>query len=155
VDEGQTLTGVDDAGAIPLHPFVRELALEGGALLDGRLAVLLPAPHAVIRAEPDRLRQALLELLNGAANRARGGGPLDLRVLRERDAWRFEVLDDGAPVLHDDADVSLHRATTSPEAYEAMLASVRAFAAAHGWSAGVDLGPGERSTFWLRVPQTL
>jgi two-component system, OmpR family, sensor histidine kinase BaeS len=152
----QTLARVDDdpghlhPSEIALHDFVREVAVEAGALLDGRLTVLLPAPHALVRADPERLRQALLNLLSNAADHGRGDGRVELRVLRERDAWRFEVADEpGLP--HDDADFRLHRA--APTA--AGLAVARGVAEAHGGSAGVDSGPGDGGTFWLRVPQPL
>ena len=50
---------------------------------------------ATLRVDPQRLTQALLNLLQNAARHARGDGPVRLRVHAEPSSWRFEVADDG------------------------------------------------------------
>jgi two-component system, OmpR family, sensor kinase len=156
VDDAPTLTPVDEPAdlrrcEIGLFEFVREVTGEGGELLDGRLTVLLPAPHALIWADPPRLRQALLNLLSNAAEHGLRDGKIELRVLRERAAWRFEVVDEAGDRPPDDEDFRLHRAAPTP----AGLAVARDVAEAHGGAAGVETGPGHGATFWLYVPQPL
>jgi signal transduction histidine kinase len=151
MDEPTTTAPV---GEIALHGFVHELGVKGDAMLDGRLTVLLPAPGAVVQADPERLMQALVGLLSTAA--VRGDGPVELRVLREREGWRFEVQDEGGRVApEDDADFDLHRAQLERGERAFALALLRSVAEAHGGSAGVDGPPGEGATYWLRLPKQL
>ncbi len=155
MDDMQALARDDDAAdlrtyEIALHDFIRDLVAESGAPLGCTLTVLLPAPHALVRADPGWLREALLNLLRTAADR----GAVELRVLRERDAWRFELADEAAELLRDE-DVRLQRAEPTLEEREAGLAVVQGIAAARGGSAGFENGPGAGATLWLRVPQTL
>jgi signal transduction histidine kinase len=151
---------MDDATTTPareiaLHEFVHDVGVKGDALLDGRLTVLLPAPGAIVQADPERLMQALVSLLSTAA--VRGEGPVELRVLREREAWRFEVQDAGGDFdpNDEDADVDLHRARPEQGGRAVALALLRGVAEAHGGSAGVENRPGLGATFWLRLPKRL
>ena len=115
--------------------------------LDGRLTVLLPAPGALVDADPERLTLALLSLLRGAAVYERAGGRVEFRVFRERDAWRFEVA--GEPTRQESVFAPLHREA------RAAFAPAREVAEAEGGSAGIEHWPGEAATFWLRLPKQL
>ena len=142
-------------GEIALHQFVHEVGVKGVALLEGRLTVLLPAPGAIVEGDPERLMQALVSLLSTAA--VDGDGPVELRVLRERDAWRFEVQDEGGRFMtaESDADFGLHWAQPEQGGRTVALALLRNVAEAHGGSAGVEKRPGVGATFWLRLPKRL
>jgi signal transduction histidine kinase len=133
-------------GEVALYDLVGDV-VERSSWLDGRLTVLLPAPGALMDADPERLTLALLSLLRGAAVYERAGGAVELRVLRERDAWRFEVA--GEPSQQESVFAPLHREA------RAALATARDFAEAHGGSAGIENWPGEAATFWFRLPKQL
>jgi hypothetical protein len=96
-------------------PLPREVALcdlvgdvvARSTCLDGRLSVLRPAPGGLVEADRERLELALLSLLHGAAVYERAGDAIELRVLRERHAWRFEVV--GEPRYQEPVFAPLHR----------------------------------------------
>jgi signal transduction histidine kinase len=142
-------------GEIALHEFVHAIGVKGEAMLDGRLSVLLPAPGAIVRGDPELLTQALVSLLSAAA--VQGEGAVELRVLREREAWRFEVLGEcgGLAPDVDEADFDLHRAQSEQEDRAIALELLRGVAEVHGGSAGVEDRPGPGATFWLRLPKRL
>ena len=50
---------------------------------------------ATLRADPQRLTQALVNLLQNVAEHAKGDGLVRFGVLGESSSWRFEVSDDG------------------------------------------------------------
>ncbi len=78
-----------------------------------------------------------------------------LRTVGEKDAWRFEVADEGGgvPAGHEDAVFEpFYRATPGSTGSGLGLALVRTVAGAHGGSAGIVNRPGRGVTFWVRVP---
>jgi two-component system OmpR family sensor kinase len=160
VEDMTTLARVDDPAflqlrEIALDDFVEEVGVKAEPLLDGRLTVFPPAePGAAVRADPQRLTQALLNLLNNAAIHGRADGRVELRVLPEPDAWRFEVADEAGGLLPEDEENvfrPFHRGTATAAGRGLGLAIVRGIAEAHGGSAGLDNRPGEGATFWIRV----
>jgi two-component system OmpR family sensor kinase len=161
VEDMTTLARVDDPAfmrprEIALDDFVEEVGVKAETLLDGRLEVELPGPGAVVQADPHRLTQALLNLLNNAAVHGRAEGRVELRVLPEPDAWRFEVADEAGGLPADQEENvfrPFHRGKATPAGRGLGLAIVRGIAEAHRGSAGVDNRPGEGATFWIRVPR--
>jgi signal transduction histidine kinase len=110
----------------------------------------------IVDADPQRLTQAVLNLLHNAALHTRPGSPVTLRVQEEPAAWRFEVADEGGGLPRGEEEVvfqPFHRATSLGPGSGLGLAIVRTIAEAHGGSAGVDNRSGEGATFWLRVPR--
>jgi two-component system, OmpR family, sensor kinase len=161
VEEMTTLARVDDPAflrsrEIALDDFMEEVGVKAEALLDGRLTVETPVPGSVVRGDPHRLTQALLNLLNNAVAHGRGDARVELRVAREPAAWRFEVADEGGglPANQEESVFRpFHRGKATPAGRGLGLAIVRGVAEAHGGSAGVDNRPGEGATFWIRVPR--
>ena len=159
MDDATTVAPLGDQSSLPgeiaLHEFVHEVGVRGDALLGGRLSVLLPAPGAIVRGDSERLMEALVSLLSTAA--VCGDGLVELRVLRERDGWRFEVQSEAGALAwgEDEADFDLHRARPDQSVRALALALLRDVAEAHGGSAGVDGRPGEGATHWLRLPKQL
>jgi signal transduction histidine kinase len=124
-------------------------------ILDGRLTVR-PAPAgARIRADPHRLAQALVNLLQNAAVHTPAETPVELRLVAGRRTWRFEVVDRGPGLPPGDEERMFRQFTHGPESPGSGLglAVVRSIARAHGGDAGVDNLPGEGATFWLSVPR--
>jgi two-component system OmpR family sensor kinase len=161
VEDMTTLARVDDPAflrprEIVLDEFVEDVGVKAETLLDGRLTVQRPEPGATVRADPHRLTQALLNLLNNAAMHGRGDGPVELRVVPERDAWRLEVADEAGGLAADQEENvfrPFHRGKAVPAGRGLGLAIVRGIAEAHRGSAGVDNRPGEGATFWIRLPR--
>jgi two-component system OmpR family sensor kinase len=78
-----------------LDEFVGLIAKQVEPILGKRLAIESGAAGARIVADPQRLTQALLNLLRNAAEHAQGDLPVRLRVERELSGCRFEVADEG------------------------------------------------------------
>jgi two-component system, OmpR family, sensor kinase len=160
VEEMTTLARVDDPDflrptEISLHDFMDGVGVKAEPLLDGRLAVEPPPPGAVVEADPERLTQALLNLLTNAAVHG-DGGPIDLRVVAEPEAWRFEVSDEGGGLRPgEEATIfrPFHRGRTRAGGRGLGLAIVKGIAEAHRGAAGVENRPGRGATFWIRVPK--
>jgi signal transduction histidine kinase len=159
VEDMTTLARVEDPEfvrreTLVLEGFVNDLSRSAEPLLDGRLRVAPVPPGATVRADPQRLTQALVNLLQNAALHARGGAPVELRVAERPGAWRFEVADRGGGIPEGQEERLFAPFTRSSRAPGSGLglAIVRGIAEAHGGRAGVDNRPGEGATFWIEVP---
>ncbi|HEV8652849.1 MAG TPA: HAMP domain-containing sensor histidine kinase [Actinomycetes bacterium] len=140
---------------VPLDSFVDELAANAAPLLDGHLRVEPVPPGMVLQADPQRLTQALLNLLRNAALHAAGGSPVELRLVGEPDGVRFEVEDRGGGLPAGEEEgvfQPFRRLNTAVPGTGLGLAIVRGIAEAHGGSAGARNRPGYGVTFWLFVP---
>lgn len=136
--------------------FIPELAAKAGLLLDGRLRVSFPPGPVTIKADPQRLTQALMNLLDNAAVHTRNHGPVDLRLVPDEDHWRFEVTDLGGGLTPGDEDRlfgAFSRGRSESSGSGLGLAIVRRIAEAHDGQAGVENRPGEGATFWIRLPR--
>lgn len=161
VDDMTTLAHADTDGflrheRIPLDRFIADVAAKAAPLLDGRLRVVPPEGSASVEADPQRLTQALINLLQNAALHGRNGGPVDLSVLEENDSWRFEVADEGGGITLDPPErvfEPFSSGMTGNGGRGLGLAIVLTIAEAHGGAAGVRNRPGEGATFWVRVPK--
>jgi signal transduction histidine kinase len=125
-------------------------------LLDGRLRVIPAAEPATLEGDPQRLTQALINLLQNAALHGRNGCPVVLRVLEEADSWRFEVADEGGGIALDPPErvfQPFSRGRTKQGGSGLGLAIVRTIAEAHGGACGVENRSGKGATFWIRVPK--
>ena len=160
VEDLATLARVDDRAqlrieSLPLDNFVSSITKKAEAILGNRLRVEKEAVAATIRADPQRLAQALLNLLQNAAEHAQGNRPIRFRVLVEYSSCRFEVVDDGGGLPPGDEEVLFEpfRTGSSPTAGTGLgLSIVRGIARAHGGESGVINRPGQGATFWIRVP---
>jgi len=123
--------------------------------LNGRLRVQPVPPDARLEADPDRLEQALVNLLQNAAVHTPEGTALELRVSQARKAWLFEVEDRGQGLARGREDEAFERFVHGPASQGSGLglAVVRSIARGHGGEAGVDNHPGEGATFWILIPR--
>jgi signal transduction histidine kinase len=144
-----------DREPVSIAQLVHEVARKAAPLTDGRLR-LEPVPaDALVEADPQRLTQALINLLHNAVLHGRPDGPIELRVQREPEMWRFQVADRGGGLpAGEEENVfrPFHRLDSAGGGTGLGLAIVRGIAEAHGGAAGVDNRPGEGATFWIRVP---
>jgi signal transduction histidine kinase len=140
---------------IPLDRFLADVAAKAAQLLDGRLRTTPATEGATLEGDPQRLTQALINLLQNAALHGLNGCPVILRVVEEEHGWRFEVADEGGGIAVEPVESVFQpfsRGRTHVPGSGLGLAIVRTIAEAHGGAAGVVNRPGEGATFWIRVP---
>lgn len=136
--------------------FADSVARQAKPLLGDRFHADPGVPDAALRIDPQRLSQALLNLLRNAAEHAAGDGPVRFRVRADPAGVRFEVADEGGglPPGAEEAAFEPFR-TVSPVTGGTGLGLfvVRRIAQEHGGDAGVENRPGRGATFWIRVPR--
>ena len=144
---------------IDLPTYVGEL-WDGMSLLARRDFALGPVPAGRLRADPDRLAQALRNLVANAIEHTSEGGSVRMSVERSgRGSIRFLVDDDGAGIPADQrerifdrfhrVDVARDRASGGTGLG---LAIVRAIAEAHGGSVAAGDSPGGGARVSLELP---
>jgi signal transduction histidine kinase len=142
--------------SLGLDDFMDGIVTMAEPILGDRL-VSEPGPTgATLRADPQRLTQALLNLLQNAARHARGAGPVRLRVREERADWRFEVADEGgglSPGAEQFIFQPFHIGSSATGRTGLGLSIVRGIARAHRGDCGVVNRPGQGATFWIRIPR--
>jgi two-component system phosphate regulon sensor histidine kinase PhoR len=124
------------------------------------------APVTTVKADAERLGQALLNLAHNAVKYSSPGGEVRLSWVGTERSVRFLVADDGigisaahqARIFERFYKVDRSRAREEdPEPERASaglgLAIVRHIAQAHGGSVGVESREGAGSTFWIEVPR--
>jgi signal transduction histidine kinase len=142
--------------SLPVNSFLSSIANIAAPLLRNRLRVESPAGGETLDADPQRLTQALLNLLRNAAEHTRAEAPVWLRAEARPHSWRFEVADEGGglPPGEEQAVFEPFRTGSSPTGGTGLgLSIVRGIARAHGGEAGVVNRPGHGATFWIRIPR--
>ncbi len=160
VDDMEDLAFMEDPASlrrstVELDRFVSELTAKAGPLLGSRLRAQPDVPRDELRADPQRLTQALINLLRNAREHTPAETPIDLRVVRDNGSWRFEVADHGGGLAAE------HEAQAFEPFFKREhsagsglgLAIVSGNARAHGGTAGLDNREGEGATFWVRIPR--
>jgi len=160
VEDLATLARADDRAllkleSLPLDSFLHTMTAKAEAILGDRVRVVSGVGGATLRADPQRLTQALVNLLQNAADHAKGDGPVCLRVHAGPSSWRFEVADDGGGLPPGDEQVVFDPFSTgsSRGGMGLGLSIVRGIARAHGGEAGADNRPGRGVTFWIGIPR--
>ncbi len=159
VEDLTTLARADDPAllrfeALPMDRFLTALTAKAHTILGDRLRVEPGTHGATFRADPQRLTQALLNLVRNAAEHAKGDEPVRLRVTAEPSYWRFEVADEGGglpPGLEQAVFEPFSTGSARTGGTGLGLAIVRGIARAHGGQAGVVNRPGQGATFWVRI----
>jgi signal transduction histidine kinase len=140
---------------VRIDALVARVARKVQPFLNGRLRVEAVPPDATLEADPRRLEQALVNLLQNAAVHTPEGTRVELRVTLARKAWLFEVEDRGPGLAHGREGEAFERFVHGPASRGSGLglAIVRSIARGHGGEAGVDNHPGEGATFWILIPR--
>jgi len=145
---------------IDLRSFVEEL-WDGVSLIAGRRFELSTLPAGTLRADPDRLAQALRNLIgNAIEHTAPERGLVRMRVLaRPGGRVRFLVEDDGPGIPLDQRERVFHRFHRTDAARDRAsggtglgLAIVRAIADAHGGSVRADASAEGGARIELELP---
>ncbi len=155
-----------DSGAIPLE---RE-RFDLDALVDGVVASRLPLAEAAgvtlaarnddfatVNADPARIEQVLLILLDNALRHTSAGGSIVVSARRTGTETRLEVTDSGEGIPLDEQPFvfdRFYRGDPSREGRSAGLglAIARGLAEAHGGRIDLISAPGIGSTFTLHIP---
>jgi signal transduction histidine kinase len=161
VEDLTTLARTGDGMLLKLEPlrlgdFTDSIVAMAEPILGDRLEVTVGPPGGTLRADPQRLTQALLNLLQNAAGHARGEGLVRLEVRAEPETWLFEVADEGGglPLGEDRIVFEPFRTGSSDTGQTGLgLSIVRSISRAHGGDCGVMNRPGQGATFWIRVPR--
>ena len=161
VEDLTTLARVDDGGrlrreSLPLDSFMTSVTAKAETILGDRVRTQSAAPGAVLRADPQRLTQALMNLLQNAAEHARGQDPVWFSVQPAPSSWRFEVADEGGGLPPGDEQVVFEPFSTGSSAEGGTglgLSIVRGIARAHDGECGVVNAPGRGAAFWIRIPR--
>ncbi len=162
VQDMSTLARMEDpAGLRPdvvrIERLVADVAAKARPLLNRTLRIAPVPAGATMRADEQRITQALTNLLQNAEEHTPSGTSIELRVVADGDSWRFEIADHGGglPEGHETLVFRPFHAGRNSSGSGLGLAIVAGIARAHGGTAGVDNRPGEGATFWLRVPEGL
>jgi PAS domain S-box-containing protein len=158
-----------EAGRLELHPQPIALAtlvadLEGFVrpqLTERSLEFHCDPPHSevAVRADPDKARQILLNLLSNSVKFTPVGGRIDVRCERRDGRMLVHVADTGVGIPPDRVEavfepfIQAHRALSDPTSGVGLgLAISRELARAMGGDLSVESRPGDGSTFTLALP---
>ena len=142
-------------GDVDLTRFLPEVASKAGPLLNGRLSVAPVPGDGTIRADGQRLTQALINLIKNARDHTPADTSIELRVVNAAAACRFEVADAGGGLSPEDernAFQPFYKGSKS-DGSGLGLAIVSGIARAHGGAAGLVNRRGQGATFWIQVPR--
>ncbi|HSA96058.1 MAG TPA: ATP-binding protein, partial [Acidobacteriota bacterium] len=149
---------------VDLGPLTRDVAdLVRGSLEAEGPAIEVEAPGApvVVRADPDAVRQALLNLLDNAVKYSPKGGPISVALTGDPEAAVIAVRDRGIGIAPSERDRIFEAFYRSPQAVERFptgvglgLRIVRHIMDAHGGRVDVASEPGRGSVFSLVFPRS-
>ncbi len=139
------------------HLDVSRLTLDAGetAALAGAPVVAKVEAGLMVEGDPDRLRQALDNVIANAIGHSPAGGTVRITAGREAHSVVIAVADDGDGVAPEDIDRIFEpgvRLTTTRPGSGLGLAVVRAIARGHGGEIEVVSHPGHGATFRLVLP---
>jgi signal transduction histidine kinase len=160
LEDMSTLARSEDPGfvrpeRVEVARFLGDVARSAEPLLGERLVVDEPPAGAVMNCDPQRLAQAVLNLLQNAALHGGEGAPVHLGAEPDGAGWRITVSDQGGGVPVADEERIFQpfmRGGSRAPGSGLGLAIVRGIADAHGGRAGLDNRPGQGATFWVTVP---
>jgi signal transduction histidine kinase len=141
---------------VDLHGLTTDIHRKASALAPRDWRIEPPA-HAAIRADPQRLTQAMVQLAQNACQHTDDGAVIRIGASVEDGRVRMWVHDDGRGVAPEDAALIFQRfsrgSRRNPVSGAGLgLSIVRAIAEAHGGDARLVDGPGAGARFELVIP---
>lgn len=140
---------------IELVAFFEDLELKIAGLKVTGL-VIEPPPPVILAADPDRLAQAVLNLVNNAHQHTPAGTRIRVRATEHHSEVVLEVSDDGPGIpseIRDEVFTPFVRAGEGADSTGLGLAVVEAVVEAHGGHVELDTGP-HGTRFRLHLPLT-
>lgn len=132
-----------------------ELITPAARLKGMSLELRIPPNFPTIEADPDRLMQALDNLLSNALKYGQGGGRIVVTLLADPVSVTLTVFNQGEAVSPADYErlfQPYYRGLSQQRGLGLGLAIVRRVAEAHGGQAWMDSEPGVGNTFYLSLP---
>ena len=130
-------------------------AAETAALTSGHSIVSRTEAGLSVMGDPQRLRQALDNLIGNGIGHSREGGEVTVTAVRRSGSIAIEIADEGDGIPAADLERMFEpgvRLTTDRPGSGLGLAVVRAIARAHGGEVEVESTLGRGSTFRLELP---
>jgi len=143
---------------IDLDDVIRDAYHSSLVISGDKVAVVLEHADPVsVCADPDRIKQLLLNLLDNAVKFTPKGGTVNLSLHGERSIARIEVSDSGVGIPREEQEAIFQRFYRVEEARSKRgsglgLAICSWIVSAHGGSIEVRSEPGKGSTFTVRLP---
>jgi len=146
--------------SVPIPGLLEEVRKTVESALNQHTLVVECADQALmIEADWDKLKLALVNLVDNALKYSHAGSTVNLRVELEADEVRFSVIDEGPGIRFEEQPHIFERfyRGQSPCHHHTAgtgigLALVSEIASAHGGKVGVNSQPGRGSTFSLHLP---
>ncbi|MCA0296427.1 MAG: HAMP domain-containing histidine kinase [Actinobacteria bacterium] len=160
VDDLLDLTALSDGAALELRPLdlgqvLEDLAADLRVRNPDREVRVVRTGDAGVRADPDRISQALTALVANAVKYSTDGSPIVLSAQRLGGVVRAGVSDQGRGIGADELPRVFDRfyrvRAAGPRGSGLGLAIVAAIVSAHDGRYGVESAPGEGSTFWVEL----
>lgn len=129
--------------------------VDAAALTGARVRTEVVPGLPAIHADPQRMRQALNNLIANAVGHSPPEAAAVVRACADRGAVRIAVLDKGSGIAPEDQERIFEpgvRLTDARTGQGIGLAIARAIAEAHGGTLEVESAPGEGATFTLVLP---
>ena len=148
-----------EVASVRSRPFdVGGLAVDAAeaATLSGARVLVATEPSLTVDGDPERLRQALDNLIENALGHAPPGSPVRIAATRGEGVVRLSVSDDGDGIDAADTERIFEAGTRLTDARPGSglgLAVVLAIVEAHGGRVEVESAPGQGATFTLVLPQ--
>ena len=159
ISEAETGTMRLSPSAVPLDALVAEVtAVYEDVAEDKSIAVETSMePGLIVRADRDRLRQVVANLLDNALKYTPAGGRVHIRGAREGSDIRFDVADTGPGIPEHDLPRIWERLYRGDQSRAERglglgLSLVRAIVQAHRGTVEVAASPGQGATFTIRLP---
>ena len=145
-----------------LGPLLSDLEKTVSAVVAKRrqtIRVELPPRKTVVNADPRRIRQVLLNLVNNASQYSEDGAVINVSTRISGSSLTFVVVDDGPGIPEEDVKRLFDRffrrddvLTRSQSGLGLGLSIVRAIAESHGGTARLESRPGEGTTAVVTIP---
>ncbi|GAB3253679.1 ATP-binding protein [Nocardioides dilutus] len=152
------LTAEAERSEVDLAVVAARVCADLGPMVEEADAAVHIGALPTVRADPDLMYSALLNLVSNAVKFARPGvAPVvTMRSSRVDGGWRISVVDNGIGVPADQRETvfGLFTRLTDKPGHGIGLTTVAQIVRAHGGTTGVDDADGPGSEFWFELPDS-